>query len=116
MLRSRSPAPRHEATGLRCSLGLDRQANWRAQLDKHGGWLSGLVADKNLLRGLDGVESELVAAAHAAEPARGRLTFRDDQLGRGHADIREELMLRSRPASTECSATSPAARGRWWIV
>jgi glycerophosphoryl diester phosphodiesterase len=82
----------HEATGLRCCLGVDRNGDWRALIAAHGAWLGGLVADKQLLRGLDGLETGLVDAAHAAGLRVDAWTFRDDQLGRGHADIREELM------------------------
>ena len=82
----------HESTGLRCCLGLDRHSDWRAQRRANGDWLGGVVADKRLLRGLDGIESGLVDAAHAAGLRVDAWTVRDDQLGHGHADIREELM------------------------
>jgi len=81
----------HQATGLRCSLGVDRNSNWRAQLREHRGWLAGLVASKQLLRGFGGEDSGLVEAAHAAGLRVDAWTFRDDQLGRGHGSVDEEL-------------------------
>jgi glycerophosphoryl diester phosphodiesterase len=81
----------HEATGLRCSLGVSAGADWRASLRDHGDWLSGLVASKELLHGFGGVDSGLVAAAHADGLRVDAYTFRDDQVGKGHAGIGEEL-------------------------
>jgi len=75
----------HEATGLRCSLGVDRQSDWRGLLQQHRGWLGGLVAAKALLG------EGLVEAAHAAGLRVDAWTFRDDRLGEGHASIEAEL-------------------------
>ena len=66
-------------------------ADWRALLREHGGWLSGLVASKELLRGFGGEDSGFVKAAHALDLQVDAWTFRDDQLGKGHASISEEL-------------------------
>ena len=82
----------HAATGLRCCLGLDRHADWRRKITQHRDWLGGLVADKQMLRGPDGIDEGLVEAAHALGMRVDAWTFRDDEIGRGHADIREELM------------------------
>jgi glycerophosphoryl diester phosphodiesterase len=81
----------HDATGLPCSLGLEHEENWRAALRLHSGWLSGLVASKQSLRGCGGDDSGLVAAAHATGLRVDAWTFRDDQVGKGHAGICEEL-------------------------
>jgi glycerophosphoryl diester phosphodiesterase len=91
VLRRGGPAARHEATGLHCSLGVAATADWRALLREHGGWLSGLVASKELLRGFGGEDSGFVKAAHALDLQVDAWTFRDDQLGKGHASISEEL-------------------------
>lgn len=81
----------HEATGLPCSLGIDRNADWRSLLQAHRGWLAGLVADKQLLRGAGGQDSGLIAEVHAAGLRVDAWTFRDDQPGRGFARIDDEL-------------------------
>ena len=75
----------HEATGLRCCLGLDRGSDWRGLLREHGRWLGGLVAAKPLL------DEGLVEAAHAAGLRVDAWTFRDDRTGAGHASIEAEL-------------------------
>jgi glycerophosphoryl diester phosphodiesterase len=71
----------HEATGLRCCLGIARDADWRAAIRTRGAWLAGFVADKRLLRDARGEDSGLVAAAHAAGLRVDAWTFRDDQPG-----------------------------------
>ena len=81
----------HEATGLRCSLGLEDDDDWRAALRAHGDWLYGVVASKELLRGFGAEDSGLVDAAHAADVRVHAWTFRDDRLGKGHAGVDEEL-------------------------
>ena len=81
----------HEATGLHCCLGVAAGADWRALVREHGGWLSGLVASKELLRGFGGGDSGLIDAAHAQNLRVDAWTFRDDQVGKGHASIAEEL-------------------------
>jgi glycerophosphoryl diester phosphodiesterase len=75
----------HEGTGLRCSLGVDADSDWRALLHEHRGWLGGLVAAKALLG------QGLVEAAHADGLRVDAWTFRDDRLGAGHASIEAEL-------------------------
>jgi glycerophosphoryl diester phosphodiesterase len=81
----------HDATGLPCCLGVSAGADWRASLREHGAWLAGLVASKELLRRFGGEDSGLVATTHAAGLRVDAYTFRDDQVGKGHAGIREEL-------------------------
>jgi len=81
----------HEATGLRCSLGVDANSDWRAAIAQHRGWLGGLVAAKSLLAASEGEGSALVAAAHAAGIRVDAWTFRDDRVGAGHASIQAEL-------------------------
>jgi glycerophosphoryl diester phosphodiesterase len=75
----------HEATGLRCCLGVDRQADWRASLREHGHWLGGLVVAKDLL------DDGLVEAAHAAGLRIDAWTFRDDRVAVGHGSVQAEL-------------------------
>jgi glycerophosphoryl diester phosphodiesterase len=75
----------HEATGLRCCLGLDANSDWRAAIAEHRSWLGGLVAAKALLDGA------LVDSAHAAGMRVDAWTFRDDRVGAGHASIQAEL-------------------------
>jgi len=75
----------HEATGLRCCLGVDRQSDWGALLREHGGWLGGVVAAKALL------DEGLVEAAHAGGLRVDAWTFRDDRVGAGHGSIEAEL-------------------------
>jgi glycerophosphoryl diester phosphodiesterase len=81
----------HQETGLPCSLGLSGGADWRAALRDHGSWLAGLVASKELLARFGSEDSGLVDAAHAAGLRVDAYTFRDDQVGKGHAGIGEEL-------------------------
>jgi glycerophosphoryl diester phosphodiesterase len=75
----------HEATGLRCCLGVDGASDWRRLLREHCAWLGGLVAAKTLLG------EGLVEAAHAAGLRVDAWTFRDDRVGAGHASIEAEL-------------------------
>ena len=81
----------HEATGLRCCLGVDARSDWASAIAAHKGWLGGLVAAKSLLAGSDGKASPLVEAAHAAGMRVDAYTFRDDRVGEGHASIEAEL-------------------------
>jgi glycerophosphoryl diester phosphodiesterase len=76
----------HQATGLRCSLGVDANGDWRAAIAQHGDWLGGLVVAKALLG-----QDAMVEAAHAAGLRLDAWTFRDDRLGPGHASIEDEL-------------------------
>src|SRR6185436_20227497 len=75
----------HEATGLRCCLGVNATSDWQAAIVEHRSWLGGLVAAKALLDGA------LVEAAHAAGMRVDAWTFRDDRVGEGHASIEAEL-------------------------
>jgi glycerophosphoryl diester phosphodiesterase len=81
----------HEATGLRCCLGVHAGADWRAELREHGGWLAGLVASKELLRDASGQDSGMVAAAHEAGLRVDAWTFRDDKVGVAYTGIGQEL-------------------------
>lgn len=105
-----------EATGLPCCLGIDRHADWRAKLQAHRGWLQGLVVDKRLLYDQRGRDSGLVEAAHAAGLRVDAWTFRDDEVGAGHAGIQEELKaaLESGADGLFCDylASAQAARAR----
>ncbi len=80
-----------DATGLPCSLVVDQGSEWQRLLGDHGGWISGLVADKRLLarERLDGVD--LVGEAHAAGVRVDAWTFRDDQVGTGWPDAASEM-------------------------
>jgi glycerophosphoryl diester phosphodiesterase len=80
-----------EATGLPCTLLLEQGADWRASIAEHGAWLWGLGVDKRLLWSAPGRGSGLVEAAHAASLRVHPWTYRDDRVGEGHADVREEL-------------------------
>lgn len=75
----------NEATGLRCCLGLRADADWRAVLQGRGEWLSGVVADKQMLN------ENFVVSAHAAGLRVDAWTFRDDKVGAGHKSIEAEL-------------------------
>jgi glycerophosphoryl diester phosphodiesterase len=75
----------HEATGLRCCLGIRAGADWRTLLRGRGDWMSGLVAAKELL------DENFVVSAHAADLRVDAWTFRDDQVGAGHKGIEAEL-------------------------
>jgi glycerophosphoryl diester phosphodiesterase len=75
----------HEATGLRCCLGVGPGADWRTLLRGRGDWLGGLVASKQLL------DEDFVVSAHAAGLRVDAWTFRDDRVGAGHAGIDAEL-------------------------
>lgn len=75
----------HQATGLRCCLGLKPDADWRALLRGRGDWLGGLVAAKQLL------DEDFVVSAHAAGLRVDAWTFRDDRIGEGHRSIEAEL-------------------------
>jgi glycerophosphoryl diester phosphodiesterase len=81
----------HEATGLRCSLGVDAGSDWRRAIEEHRGWLGGLVAAKALLGEPGGGGSALADAAHAAGLRVDAWTFRDDRVGAGFATIEAEL-------------------------
>ena len=82
----------HEATGLRCCLGLDLDSDWQAAILQHRSWLAGFVAAKGLLLAdVEGEGSPLVEAAHAAGMRVDAWTFRDDRVGPGHASIQAEL-------------------------
>lgn len=81
----------HEATRLPCTLLLEHGADWRAAIDRHGAWLWGLGVDKRLLWSVPARSSGLVEAAHAASLRVHPWTYRDDRVGEGHADVREEL-------------------------
>jgi glycerophosphoryl diester phosphodiesterase len=75
----------HEATGLRCSLGLGPDADWKNVLRGRGEYLSGVVAAKQLL------SEDFVATAHGDGLRVDAWTFRDDRVGAGHAGIDAEL-------------------------
>jgi glycerophosphoryl diester phosphodiesterase len=75
----------HEATGLRCCLGVGPDCDWRTLLRGRGDWLAGLVASKQLL------DEDFVVSAHAAGLRVDAWTFRDDRVGKGHAGIDAEL-------------------------
>jgi len=81
----------HQATGLPCSLLLDHDADWRAAIQQHGPWLHALGVDKRLLWEAPGQPSGLVEAAHLAGLRVHPWTFRDDRVGEGFVDVREEL-------------------------
>ena len=82
----------HEATGLKCCLGVDLDSDWRAAMAVHRHWLGGFVAAKGLLLpDEEGGRSALVEAAHAAGLRVDAWTFRDDRVGHGHASIEAEL-------------------------
>ena len=105
----------HEATGLRCALGLDVHDDWQAAIARHRGWLGGLVAAKGLLVDGDGDgKSELVEAAHAAGMRVDAWTFRDDRVGAGHASIESELQwaLRTGADALFCDFPATALRVR----
>jgi glycerophosphoryl diester phosphodiesterase len=100
----------HEATGLRCCLGLDEDSDWRGAIARHRAWLGGLVAAKSLLAG------PIVEEAHAAGLRVDAYTFRDDRVGAGHASIEAELewALASGADALFCDfpATALAVRAR----
>ena len=101
----------HEATGLRCCLGVDASTDWQAAIARDRGWLGGLVAAKTLLAG-----GELVEAAHAAGLRVDAYTFRDDRVGEGYDSIESELAwaLASGADALFCDfpATALAVRAR----
>jgi glycerophosphoryl diester phosphodiesterase len=98
-----------EATGLPCTLLLAADADWRAALAGHGGWLAALGIDKQLL-GEDG----LLAAAHARGLRVDAWTFRDDRVAAGHRTIDDELCaaLRSGADGLFCDFPDTALRVR----
>jgi glycerophosphoryl diester phosphodiesterase len=75
----------HEATGLRCCLGLGPEADWKSLLRGRGDYLAGVVAAKQLL------SEDFVATAHGDGLRVDAWTFRDDQVGPGHPGIDAEL-------------------------
>ena len=75
----------HDATGLRCCLGVGPDADWQTLLRGRGDWLSGFVAAKQLLN------ENFVVSVHAAGLRVDAWTFRDDRVGEGHARIEAEL-------------------------
>jgi glycerophosphoryl diester phosphodiesterase len=81
----------HEATGLRCCLGIDVDADWLDSIRQHGSWLTSLGVNKKLLRAAAPGGGTLVDAAHAARLRVDAWTFRDDRIGGGFATVREEL-------------------------
>jgi glycerophosphoryl diester phosphodiesterase len=104
----------HEATGLRCCLGVDANSDWRAAIAQHRGWLGGLVAAKALLAG------PLVDEAHAAGLRVDAYTFRDDRVAAGHSSIEAELewALASGADALFCDfpATALAVRARLTVA
>lgn len=103
----------HEATGLRCCLGLKPDADWRAILRARGAWLGGLVAAKQQL------DEDFVASAHAAGLRVDAWTFRDDRVGEGHAGIDAELAWAMRLGVDglfcDFPATAVRARARLFV-
>ncbi len=81
----------HESTGLPCTLLLEQGADWRKAITEHGHWLWGLGTDKRLLWAGPGRSSGLVEVAHAGGLRVHPWTYRDDRVGEGYADVREEL-------------------------
>lgn len=81
----------YEATGLPCTLLLEQGADWRASIAEHGAWLWGLGVDKRLLWSAPARGSGVVEVAHAAGLRVHPWTYRDDRVGEGYADVREEL-------------------------
>lgn len=81
----------HQATGLPCTLLLEHGADWGAAIADHRAWLWGLGVDKRLLWDTHGRASGLVASAHAAGLRVHPWTYRDDRVGEGYADVRDEL-------------------------
>jgi glycerophosphoryl diester phosphodiesterase len=80
----------HEATGLPCTLLLDRDDDWREALRAHGRWLVALGINKHLLPSHGGADG-LLDAAHARGVRVDAWTFRDDQVATGFATIADEL-------------------------
>lgn len=83
----------HESTGLDCTLLLAHGTDWRAAIAAHRDWLWGLGVDKRLLWSAPGRGSGLVEAAHAASLRVHPWTYRDDRVGEGHIDVRDELRV-----------------------
>jgi glycerophosphoryl diester phosphodiesterase len=81
----------HQLSGLPCTLLLDEHADWHSEIARHGSWLHGLGVNKRLLWNASGLPSELVDRAHAAGLRVHPWTFRDDRVGEGFVDVREEL-------------------------
>lgn len=81
----------HEATGLRCCLGIAAHDDWAEAIREHASWLTSLGVHKQLLRWGDSAQSGLVDAAHAAGLRVDAWTFRDDRVGAGYANARDEL-------------------------
>jgi glycerophosphoryl diester phosphodiesterase len=81
----------HRLSGVPCTLLLDEHADWRGAIERHGHWLHGLGVDKRLLWSAPGHPSGLVEAAHRAGLRVHPWTFRDDRVGEGFVDVRDEL-------------------------
>lgn len=80
-----------EATGLPCSLVVDRDSDWRRLLHDHAGWVTGLVADKRLIAAAWTDGDNLIEVAHEAGVRVDAWTYRDDQLGAGWSDAWSEM-------------------------
>jgi glycerophosphoryl diester phosphodiesterase len=80
----------HQATGLPCTLLLDRHDDWREALRAHGRWLAALGVNKHLLPSHGG-EDGLLDSAHARGVRVDAWTFRDDQVAAGFTTIADEL-------------------------
>jgi len=78
-----------EATGLPSYLLLDSNADWRAALREHAGWLHGLAVSKKLLQGGQG--AELIATVHDRGLRVDAWTYRDDDAAPGYDGIEAEL-------------------------
>lgn len=85
-----------DATGMRCCLLLDKDADWRAAIADHGGWLFSLGVSKRLLVDATGQPTGLLEAAHAAGLRIDAWTFRDDAVAPGFARVADELIAAMR--------------------
>jgi glycerophosphoryl diester phosphodiesterase len=81
----------HQGTRLPCALLREAGADWRAAIAEHGAWLWGLGVDKRLLWDAPGRASGLVESAHAAGLRVHPWTYRDDRVGEGYTEVRDEL-------------------------
>lgn len=80
-----------DATGLPCCLLLDKDADWRAAIARHGDWLFSLGVSKRLLMDETGQPTGLIEAAHGAGLRADVWTFRDDAVAPGFARVEDEL-------------------------